>query len=550
MYQKFDPALLSLMAVAKKVTPQGQPTVAANMLGQAGVPPQAMPPGQPPGQPPGMPPGMPPQGIAQAFPATPPQNMQGALDQSAAAAPSVAKNMQEQQTAQMLAQGQPQPPMMAEGGIASLPIDDYEYADGGIIGYAGGGTSDVGDEGSILRRLIDWMKSKKEEPQEPEPQPMVPMIANRGLEPTEPAPRQEVLREPPPAAPRPREGITSVLPPQDTAASLYTKEQEALKAREAAVQPAKTLDQIRAEKLAARKARGLPEDPTELARAQLTGIEALDAKRLALEEAQKAPRLQAGMLKGLLAPGAKTLGDVFRGSAEGILGAEEAERAGNISSLERQRREMTLTNEMKAAMQRAQYLELDGEFEESKKELDRALALKAKIEADRSSLRTGRRGELAEAEKSRAASEATARNYAASRQADPVYTQAYQAKLDQLVAEGGNPSDPKLRQAALEYALGQTKGYTSKERMSGDSTDVKRQALVAKNPAYKIASTMYAIETDPAKKAQHLATMEKIEADNNIGPSEPTAAPAQYAKNPKTGERIMSTDGGKTWNPV
>jgi hypothetical protein len=31
----------------------------------------------------------------------------------------------------------------------------------------------------------------------------------------------------------------------------------------------------------------------------------------------------------------------------------------------------------------------------------------------------------------------------------------------------------------------------------------------------------------------------------------PTASPpVQYATNPKTRERIMSTDGGKTWNPV
>ncbi len=35
-----------------------------------------------------------------------------------------------------------------------------------------------------------------------------------------------------------------------------------------------------------------------------------------------------------------------------------------------------------------------------------------------------------------------------------------------------------------------------------------------------------------------------------MGAPNPTATQPMYAKNPKTGARIMSTDGGKTWNPV
>jgi len=132
---QFSPALLNLMAVANMKTPQGGPTIAEQKINA--VLPQAMQPGQPPG--------MPPQGIAQSFPAIPPQGMQDALDQSDAAAPSVAENIRDQQAEQMLAGAQPQTQMMAEGGIASLPMNDYGYADGGIIGYAAGGEFDLGD---------------------------------------------------------------------------------------------------------------------------------------------------------------------------------------------------------------------------------------------------------------------------------------------------------------------------------------------------------------------------------------------------------------------
>lgn len=132
-----DPALRALLAVAKQVTPAGQPTVAAQ--------------------------------VAQA--AQKPQGIMSALDQSQQAAPSVAQNMQQQQmaeAAQQMQQMQPQPPAEAQppqpeqpaGGIASLPIPEQQYAEGGVIGYSGQEGSWVGEEeatseaGDFFRKLL------------------------------------------------------------------------------------------------------------------------------------------------------------------------------------------------------------------------------------------------------------------------------------------------------------------------------------------------------------------------------------------------------------
>jgi len=136
---EFDPALLSLLAVAKKVTPSGQPTIAAQIAEEAQqlespqTTPQEMPPA--------------PQGIA------------GALQQAQQTAPSVAQNMQ--------AQGMPpqMPPQAPEGmpppeetGIAALPLPAPQYAEGGVIGYAGPDGSLVGDEDETTSIAGDWTR--------------------------------------------------------------------------------------------------------------------------------------------------------------------------------------------------------------------------------------------------------------------------------------------------------------------------------------------------------------------------------------------------------
>ena len=139
-------ALMVLKQQSNPMTPQGLPTIAAQTEQQ--VMQQAMP--QQPG----------PQTIA------PNAGVGNAIE------------MQRQQEAQQAmmqmaqAQQQPQGPLqMAEGGIASLPMGDEDYADGGIVGYAIGGEFDTGEMSSEqlaedqerIRKLLEVKRRKEQE---------------------------------------------------------------------------------------------------------------------------------------------------------------------------------------------------------------------------------------------------------------------------------------------------------------------------------------------------------------------------------------------------
>jgi len=127
-----------LKAGAKLQAPNGQPTVAAQAAQSAGIiPPQQ--PQQP--QQGGVPPVTPEAGQ---------EGLAGILDQLKQAqqtGPSVAQNQQQaqqqqlaQQAAQIVQKQDQQPTQnMAEGGLAGLPVDIGEFAEGGVIGYAEGG---------------------------------------------------------------------------------------------------------------------------------------------------------------------------------------------------------------------------------------------------------------------------------------------------------------------------------------------------------------------------------------------------------------------------
>lgn len=129
----------SLKAGAKLQSPTGQPTVAAQAAQSAGIIPPQQP--QQPQQQGGVPPVTPEAGQ---------EGLAGILDQLKQAqqtGPSVAQNQQQaqqqqlaQQAAQMVQKQGPQPTQnMAEGGLAGLPVDIGEFAEGGVIGYAEGG---------------------------------------------------------------------------------------------------------------------------------------------------------------------------------------------------------------------------------------------------------------------------------------------------------------------------------------------------------------------------------------------------------------------------
>lgn len=135
-------ALIVLQKEAARTTPQGAPTITDKLM--QGI-------AQPSG-------GAPAPTPADGAPAP---TMQDMVNNAGIAGGVEAQQQaaQQQQMAQMAAQagGQPpdqsapqappdaQPPqMMAEGGIASLPVDMHEFAEGGILGFAGGGSSDIG----------------------------------------------------------------------------------------------------------------------------------------------------------------------------------------------------------------------------------------------------------------------------------------------------------------------------------------------------------------------------------------------------------------------
>jgi len=152
--QNLPPAMASFLAArkagAKPTTPDGKTeTIFGKEAAKAGLP--MTPPQSTQG------------GVPPVTPEAGQQGLTGILDQLKQAqqtGPSVAQNQQQaqqQQLAQQAAQmaQQPQPPQqMAEGGLAGLPVKIGEFAEGGVIGYAGPqgsevepeeATSDIGD---------------------------------------------------------------------------------------------------------------------------------------------------------------------------------------------------------------------------------------------------------------------------------------------------------------------------------------------------------------------------------------------------------------------
>lgn len=125
--------LKKLQGVVTPVTPNKEMTLAGGIVQQAAAQTGG---GQPQPQP---------------QPAAPPQPGIAGLAKNAAIGANIQDQQQQDAQKQMMqmaqaqqAQQAQQPVMAAEGGIASLPVsnDDYEYADGGIIGYDDGGYVD------------------------------------------------------------------------------------------------------------------------------------------------------------------------------------------------------------------------------------------------------------------------------------------------------------------------------------------------------------------------------------------------------------------------
>jgi hypothetical protein len=132
--------LLDFLKSAKLKTPTGEPTVAGQAAMQAGI-------AQPP--------------VEQEAPPPEQQGIASIMEQAKQAGPTIAQNQQDsqaQQTAQMAAQmmkGQPTQ-SLAEGGLASLPIEVGYYGDGGVLGYSKGGQT---PEEPTAESAAAWMAS-------------------------------------------------------------------------------------------------------------------------------------------------------------------------------------------------------------------------------------------------------------------------------------------------------------------------------------------------------------------------------------------------------
>jgi len=131
---------------------------------------------------------------------------------------------------------------------------------------------------------------------------------------------------------------------------------------------------------------------------------------------------------------------------------------------------------------------------------------------------------------------------------------AAQVQFAKAIAGAGDLSQKELQAAGADPALlGGTADYLSRLFTSTPTVDTQN----------KIKSTLQAIKKVSTDKANvEIESQRKIALRNkgydpeavNLALSFPqfSAAPAaaQYATNPKTEERIMSTDGGKTWTSV
>ena len=131
---------------------------------------------------------------------------------------------------------------------------------------------------------------------------------------------------------------------------------------------------------------------------------------------------------------------------------------------------------------------------------------------------------------------------------------AAQVQFAKAIAGAGDLSQKELQAAGADPALlGGTADYLSRLFTSTPTIDTQN----------KIKSTLQAIKKVSTDKANvEIESQRKIALRNkgydpeavNLALSFPqfSAAPAaaQYATNPKTKERIMSTDGGKTWTSV
>lgn len=136
---------------------------------------------------------------------------------------------------------------------------------------------------------------------------------------------------------------------------------------------------------------------------------------------------------------------------------------------------------------------------------------------------------------------------------------AAQTQFARAISGSGDLSQKELKAAGADPSLlGGTADYLSTVFTSTPSEDTQKKIRSTLNAIRTVASRRAREEVDQQRKIALRspgynpdAVTEALTFPELAAPVAATAAQAPvYARNPKTGERIMSTDGGATWAPA
>ena len=137
---------------------------------------------------------------------------------------------------------------------------------------------------------------------------------------------------------------------------------------------------------------------------------------------------------------------------------------------------------------------------------------------------------------------------------NPSSYRAAQVQFAKAIAGAGDLSQKELRAAGADPSLlGGAADYLSTLATSTPTKDTKEKMRKALETIKRVNTKKATDEiTRQRKIAERSGSYDPVALDLALDFPEFQAAPVapQYATNPQTKERIMSTDGGKTWTPV
>lgn len=136
---------------------------------------------------------------------------------------------------------------------------------------------------------------------------------------------------------------------------------------------------------------------------------------------------------------------------------------------------------------------------------------------------------------------------------------AAQVQFAKAIAGAGDLSQKELKAAGADPSLlGGTADYLSTLFSSTPTADTQKKIRSTLEAIRAVARKQAAGEVEQQRKIALRSPGYNAEAVNEAlmfpelqgGAAAPAAAAPIYARNPKTNERIMSTDGGATWSPA